>query len=247
MRLTEWEMAKLRKRMKKNAIWVPSLTMVRRELKNLGRGAGFRDAAKATAEAAGEPFVDETGDTDPTKIEVSGDEQATISAMLGPPTYTDQDEDADAELINRGMRLNEAKKLKRARLLEEQKEAAAQIAREQGVEEPILDEKPAAEGKKRKRESTPVGAELDATVETPDPITKPAPPPKKLKISLPAAPGPSAGSKIPLAPAGVSDSPKTSATRRAATPELSKRPSLVLKASKAVSEEPPIISLHLPR
>ncbi|KAM0719822.1 hypothetical protein Q7P37_003957 [Cladosporium fusiforme] len=239
MRLTEWEMAKLRKRMKKNAIWVPSLTMVRRELKNLGRGAGYRDSAKVAAEAAGEPFVDEPGDTDPTKVEVSGDEQATITAMLGNTTYTDQDEDADAELINRGMRLNEAKKLKRARMLEEQKEAAAQLAREQGTEAPELDVKSPSDAKKRKRESTPARTTLEATLETPDPLSKTGPPPKKLKISLPTAPASIAGSKIPLAPAGVSASPKASAARRAATPPVSKRPSLILKASKAVSEEPP--------
>lgn len=239
MRLTEWEMAKLRKRMKKNAIWVPSSTMVRRELKNLGRGAGYRDAAKAAADAAGEPFVDEPGDTDPTKVEVSGDEQATMNAMLGSTTYTDQDEDADAELINRGMRLNEAKKLKRAKMLEEQKEAAAQLAREQGVDVPAVETKSPTEGKKRKRETTPTGTTAEATVETPDPLSKAGPPPKKLKIALPPPSAPSAGSKVPLAPAGVSASPKSTAKRRAATPPLSKRPSLILKASKAVSEEPP--------
>lgn len=243
MRLTEWEMAKLRKRMKKNAIWVPSLTMVRRELKNLGRGAGYRDAAKADAEAGGEPFVDEPGDTDPTKVEVSGDEAATITAMLGNAIYTDQDEDADAELINRGMRLNEAKKLKRARMLEEQKEAAAQLAREQGTEMPDFDIKTPGDGKKRKRESTPAGgAALEAPLDSPDQLSKAAPPPKKLKIALPPTQtSTSTGSKVPLAPAGVSASPKasSSAARRAATPPVSKRPSLILKASKAVSEEPP--------
>lgn len=140
-------MAKLRKRMKKNAIWIPSSTMVRRELKNLGRGVNGREAAKAAAEAGGEPFVDDPGETDPTKVEISGDEQATMTAMLGNTTYTDQDEDADAELINRGMRLNEAKKLKRARMLEEQKEAAAQLAREQGNEAPSGESKAATDGK----------------------------------------------------------------------------------------------------
>lgn len=239
MRLTEWEMAKLRKRMKKNAIWVPSLTMVRRELKNLGRGVNGREAAKATAEAGGAPFVDDPGDSDPTKVEVSGDEQATMHAMLGTTTYTDQDEDADAELINRGMRLNEAKKLKRARMLEEQKEAAAQLAREQGTEAPPAEVKANADGKKRKRDSTPAGASLEAATDIPEPITKPGPPPKKLKISLPAAPGSNAGSKVPLAPAGPSAAPKASASRRAATPPVLKKPSLLLKASKAVSEEPP--------
>ena len=239
MRLTEWEMAKLRKRMKKNAIWVPSLTMVRRELKVLGRGVGGRDAAKAAAQAGGPPFIDETAESDPTKVEVSGDEQATITAMLGNQIYEDQDEDADAELINRGMRLNEAKKLKRVRMLEEQKEAAAQLAREQGTEVPADDAKALVEGKKRKREITPANASLDTSTETPDPLSKPGPAQKKLKIALPPAPGVNTGSKVPLAPAGPSASPKPSATRRAATPTFPKRPTLILKASKAVSEEPP--------
>jgi hypothetical protein len=131
LKLTEWEMAKLRKRMKKNAIWVPSSTMVRRELKALGRGVAGRDAAKAQAEAEGAEFVDENNEPDPTKIMVSGEESAQINALLGEQTYTGaEDDDADAELINRGMRLNEAKKLKRQRMLEEQAQAAAQIDRE---------------------------------------------------------------------------------------------------------------------
>ena len=245
MRLTEWEMAKLRKRMKKNAIWVPSLTMVRRELKALGRGVAGRDAAKTAAQAGGPPFVDETCESDPTKIEVTGDDQAIITAMLGNQIYEDQDEDADAELVNRGMRLNEAKKLKRVRMLEEQREAAAQLAREQGTEAPIEDAKAPVDGKKRKRESTPAVPALDPSTQTPDPLSKPGPAPKKLKIARPPAPVVSTGSQVPLAPEGPSDSPRqltlTQARRaaRAATPTLPKRPTLILKASKAVSEEPP--------
>lgn len=245
MRLTEWEMAKLRKRMKKNAIWVPSLTMVRRELKALGRGVAGRDAAKTAAQAGGPPFVDETCESDPTKIEVTGDDQAIITAMLGNQIYEDQDEDADAELVNRGMRLNEAKKLKRVRMLEEQREAAAQLAREQGTEAPIEDAKAPVDGKKRKRESTPAVPALDPSTQTPDPLSKPGPAPKKLKIAMPPAPVVSTASQVPLAPAGPSASPQqltlTQARRaaRAATPTLPRRPTLILKASKAVSEEPP--------
>jgi hypothetical protein len=245
MRLTEWEMAKLRKRMKKNAIWVPSLTMVRRELKALGRGVAGRDAAKTAAQAGGPPFVDETCESDPTKIEVTGDDQAIITAMLGNQIYEDQDEDADAELVNRGMRLNEAKKLKRVRMLEEQKEAAAQLAREQGTEAPVEDAKALVDGKKRKRESTPAVPALDPSTQTPDPLSKPGPAPKKLKIAMPPAPVVSTASQVPLAPAGPSASPQqltlTQARRaaRAATPTLPRRPTLILKASKAVSEEPP--------
>jgi len=48
-RLTEYELAKLRKRMKKNAIWVPSPAMRNRELKLLGRGQAAMDSAKGKA------------------------------------------------------------------------------------------------------------------------------------------------------------------------------------------------------
>lgn len=234
-KLTEFEMAKLRKRMKKNAIWVPSQTMVRRELKTLGRGAAGKEAARQNAQAGGAPFVDEHDQPDPTKVVLSGEETAQMNDMLGPQLY-DENEDADAELINRGMRLNEAKKLKRQRMLEEQA-LQAQMAREQGGEgAPASDPaKPAPETqKKRKREATPPKAQTgEKSEETPDPLSKPAPPLKKLKISVPDL----KGSKVPLAPAG--DSPKsTTASRRAATPPA-RKPIISLKATKAVSEEPP--------
>ncbi|KAK5152614.1 hypothetical protein LTS14_008148 [Recurvomyces mirabilis] len=234
MKLTEWEMAKLRKRMKKNAIWVPSQTMVRRELKNLGRGTSGKESAKQAAEDTGDRFQDEQMDNDPTKVIVTGEENAQMNAMLGPQMYAD-DEDADAELINRGMRLNEAKKLKRQRMLEEQA-LQAQIARETGVEN-VVDPQLATDGKKRKRDATPVTNGM-AMQETPDPLSKAGPAPKKLKLNPPAA---APGTKVPLAPAGTSSSPRTTAnrSRRAATPSELHKPTLVLKANKAVSEEPP--------
>ena len=58
MRLTEYEMAKLRKRMKKNAIWAPSDTMIRRELSDAGRGPDAYHRAKQDAEEKGEDFID---------------------------------------------------------------------------------------------------------------------------------------------------------------------------------------------
>lgn len=240
VKLTEWEMAKLRKRMKKNAIWVPSQTMVRRELKNLGRGSAGKEAARLEAEAGGPDFVDEHNETDPTKVVISGEETDQINAMLGPPqAYTD-DEDADAQLINRGMRLNEAKKLKRQRLLEEQA-LQAQLAREQGVEIPV-DSKVAIgspEGqKKRKREATPAVGAASMTGDMSLSETKPQL--KKIKISGPSA-NKETTSKVPLAPAGASSSlkPGSSRNRRAATPPAARRPTITLKVGKAVSEEPP--------
>lgn len=234
VKLTEWEMAKLRKRMKKNAIWIPSQTMVRRELKNLGRGIAGKEAARQRAGDGGEEFVDEHNELDPTKVLISGEESAQITAMLGPQAYVD-DEDADAELINRGMRLNEAKKLKRQRLLEEQA-LQAQLAREQGVELPPEKlSSPEADKKKRKRESTPA-AGTSNTTETEE---KARPILKKLKIAPPAPPSQTT-SKVPLAPAGASSSPKSSTrSRRAATPVEARKPTITIKVGKAVSEEPP--------
>lgn len=238
MKLTEWEMAKLRKRMKKNAIWVPSQTMVRRELRNLGRGKDGREDAKKRSEETGEPFVDEPNEDDPTRVLISGEESAQMTALFGTDNvYVDEGgEDADQELINRGMRLNEAKKLKRQRLLEEQA-LQAQLAREQGVEAPAGEAKVIIEskdGKKRKRDTTPATSVPIGLVETPDPLSKAGPAPKRLKI----APAPTIKT-IPLAPAGPSSSPKSSNRNRRADTPPTRKPTLILKPSKAVSEEPP--------
>ncbi|KUI65383.1 Inhibitor of growth protein 1 [Cytospora mali] len=56
LRLTQWELSKLRKRMKKNAAWVPSETMIHKELKTLGRGYEGWVSAKKKAEEEGRPF-----------------------------------------------------------------------------------------------------------------------------------------------------------------------------------------------
>jgi hypothetical protein len=59
MRLTEYEMAVLRKQMKKNAVWSPSLTMVNRELEKKLRTEADYEREKARCEAAGEELLDE--------------------------------------------------------------------------------------------------------------------------------------------------------------------------------------------
>lgn len=113
--LTEWEMAKLRKRMKKNAVWVPSSTRIRRELTEAGRGPENYRIQKARAEASGEEFIDEAHIA--TTIRVRPLAQGEISAgPLGPE---------ETRLTNKGTQLNEAKKLKRERLA---REAAAEAA-----------------------------------------------------------------------------------------------------------------------
>lgn len=107
MRLTEYEMAKLRKRMKKNAIWTPSETMIRRELADAGRGPDNYRSSKADAEQKGEDFldVDNIATSAPGKPLMPGEISADSLGL------------AETNLSNRGMKLNEAKKLKREAML----------------------------------------------------------------------------------------------------------------------------------
>ncbi|KAI9806281.1 MAG: hypothetical protein M1825_006396 [Sarcosagium campestre] len=117
LKLTPYEMAKLRKRMKKNAVWIPSETMVRRELADLGRGPERYRAARAKAAATGEEVVDAAGiATKPPGVRQILAEGEISAESLGMD---------DLQLSNRGMKLNEAKKLKKENL---QKELAAQAA-----------------------------------------------------------------------------------------------------------------------
>ncbi|CAA9963804.1 Chromatin modification protein [Pyrenophora teres f. maculata] len=62
-KLTEYEMAVLRKQMKKNAVWTPSQTMMIRELEKKHRTEADYEREKARCEAAGEPFLDEEPET----------------------------------------------------------------------------------------------------------------------------------------------------------------------------------------
>ena len=110
MRLTEWEMATLRKRMKKNAIWSPSETMIRRELAYSGRGPENYRAAKARADDGGEDFLD--------------DDDIANSAPRKPLGPGEISTDA-LSLSNKGMKLNEAKKVKREIVAREQAALAA--------------------------------------------------------------------------------------------------------------------------
>ena len=73
LKLTEYEMAVLRKQMKKNAIWCPSDTMIRRELSKKGRGQENYEKEKARCEATGETFLDE----DPAVPSIKQPEQTT--------------------------------------------------------------------------------------------------------------------------------------------------------------------------
>lgn len=115
MRLTEWEMAKLRKRMKKNAIWSPSETMIKRELADAGRGPDNYRSSKSKAEAAGEEFIDfdQIATAAPGKPLAPGEISADLLGL------------EETQLSNKGMKLNEAKKLKRELMAREQAALAA--------------------------------------------------------------------------------------------------------------------------
>jgi hypothetical protein len=110
LRLTDWEMTKLRKKMKKNAVWQPSEIMINRELARNGRGWECYRAAKAQAEATGEEFID-----------CDDIENTYVPGKLTRKTEATADTSAAEEIktSNRGMKLNEAKRLKRETLARE--------------------------------------------------------------------------------------------------------------------------------
>ncbi|KAL8714134.1 MAG: hypothetical protein Q9220_001862 [cf. Caloplaca sp. 1 TL-2023] len=119
MRLTEYEMARLRKRMKKNAIWSPSETMIRRELADAGRGPENYRSAKAKSDTTGEPFVDDD------KLASRPPGQPLQPGEISADSLAFE----ETSLSNRGMKLNEAKKMKREAMLKEQAAEAEQLAK----------------------------------------------------------------------------------------------------------------------
>ena len=119
LQLTAYELAKLRKRMKKNAVWSPSDTMIARELKQLGRGIEAYRAAKSRAEASGQPF------DQPVPPQLTGK-----TVMAEGAISVDALGSEDIQLSNRGMKLNEAKKLKKENQAKELAKLAAEEAEE---------------------------------------------------------------------------------------------------------------------
>ena len=105
LQLTAYELAKLRKRMKKNASWTPSETMIARELKLLGRNLDAFNTARKAAEEEGLAF---DGTLPKPTIESDGVARVSMGALT-----VDAARAAEVNhLSNRGMRLNEAKKQK---------------------------------------------------------------------------------------------------------------------------------------
>jgi hypothetical protein len=119
--LTKYELALLRKRMKKNAVWSPSDTMILRELKHLGRGKDGYLQAKSKAEATGERFDDKL----PATIYDASGRQVVAEGAINIDLLADADPGK-----NKGMKLNEAKKLKRENQAKELAKLAAEEAEE---------------------------------------------------------------------------------------------------------------------
>ncbi|KAM0436796.1 hypothetical protein ACHAPT_002507 [Fusarium lateritium] len=122
LQLTQYELAKLRKRMKKNATWTPSETMIARELKALGRGPDAYHEAKRKAEEEGKSF--EPPVPKPIVDNESGEKQLPAGAISADTLAAEE-----VPTSNRGMKLNEAKKLKREALAKLAAEEAEESAR----------------------------------------------------------------------------------------------------------------------
>ncbi|KAK3375312.1 hypothetical protein B0H63DRAFT_275680 [Podospora didyma] len=120
--LTPWELARLRKRMKKNVAWTPSDTMVARELNELGRGVEAFRAAKQKAEEEGKDFDGKM--PVPIKDPDTGEKHMPLGSL--PLDAMDSD---DKNFSNRGMKLNEAKKIKRELMAKQAADEAEESAR----------------------------------------------------------------------------------------------------------------------
>ena len=186
LRLTTYELAKLRKRMKKNAAWAPSDTMIARELKNLGRDIDSFNAAKKKAEEEGENF--EGAVPAPVKDSETGAESMPPGA-LSMDTIAAEGKHPN----NRQAKSKEAKTPKQDRLAKLAAEEAEESARKMAdyarsifnnnPQPPANDQstKAAAKAKpkKRKRDSAP-----EAEVEKPEGL-EPRPPFKRTKTETP--------------------------------------------------------------
>ncbi|KAF2816726.1 uncharacterized protein BDZ99DRAFT_483883 [Mytilinidion resinicola] len=260
-KLTEYEMALLRKQMKKNAIWSPSDTMIRRELQKKDRGLEAYEAAKKEAEETGVPLLDEE----------SADRSSNQGGPLAPGEISHDTWGAqDSQLVNRGMKLNEAKRLKRESLLREQalrdameiEDASRQIMvagtrmknlfpgqGENVTVTPLTEKKkePARSARKRKRDSTPPVSPDSAPVTTGPkrlriappvpPVLAPAPKTPQTPVAVPLAPAgppaPSVGSKATSKP------PSRKPTPALPSPTESKKPATAPAPAPAPPPPPP--------
>lgn len=110
----DWETATLRKNMKKNANWSPSDTMIARQLELAGRGYENYKIAAAKALAEGKPPLE----VPPQLLGITVNTPGALSIE-----YLKQKDKA----VNRGMKLNEAKKLKKESMAKQAAEEAASL------------------------------------------------------------------------------------------------------------------------
>ncbi|OCK75741.1 hypothetical protein K432DRAFT_307848 [Lepidopterella palustris CBS 459.81] len=224
-KLTEYEMAVLRKQMKKNAIWSPSDTMIRRELQKKGRGREAYERERARCDATGEPLLDEEA------VDRSNKKGTNLApGEISSETWAKE----DSQLVNRGMKLNEAKKLKKESLLREQamrdameiEDASRKVmeagnmmknlffnhgTRESVNVTPAREKKEATKSlKKRKRDPSPEALQIgtpETSLASQESVPKPTGP-KRIKITPPVppvlAPAPPTPQPILLAPAPAS-------------------------------------------
>lgn len=122
LQLTQHELARLRKRMKKNATWVPSETMILRELRELRRGPEHYQEAKKRMEEEGKSFHATL--PVPSVEDSSGSMQLPVGAISVESVVADE-----LPTSNKGMKLNEAKKLKREALAKMAAEDAEESAK----------------------------------------------------------------------------------------------------------------------
>ncbi|KAK3296069.1 uncharacterized protein B0H64DRAFT_322710 [Chaetomium fimeti] len=246
--LTPYELARLRKRMKKNAAWTPSDTMVARELNGLGRGVDAFRAAKQKAEEEGEVFEGKmpTPDVDPD----TGQTRMPAGALTLEALASDE-----KNLSNRGMKLNEAKKLKREMLAKMAAEEAEESARRfDAIARTLMSDpnqanaqdqsKTAAKAKaqrKRKRDSAP-----EAEIEKPEAVESQSQPQrpqlKRTKTETPVPPPllTPGGSQLPhetptQAPQRTSNAGMLHSTTPIPLPIHSQEPSITAKSTTPVA------------
>ena len=187
LQLTQYELAKLRKRMKKNATWTPSETMVARELKQLGRGPDEYREAKRKAEAEGKEFTAAV----PTLVTdgESGTQQLPAGAIS-----VEAFESEDVPMSNRGMKLNEAKKLKREALAKLAAEEAEESARKMAHAAKMFMGSPEREKAAGKRKRGGDDSEDDELADTDEAgrereeTTPPRPSAKRSRVETPVLP-----------------------------------------------------------
>ncbi|TAQ84228.1 hypothetical protein B7494_g7447 [Chlorociboria aeruginascens] len=222
LKLTPYELALLRKDMKKNAVWCPSTTMIHKKLHDVGRGPAPYVAAKKKAEEAGEPF------DFPVPPEMKDAVAAVEAGMVLDVSGS------SIKLTNRGMKMNEAKKLRKEthkdqanKLAKLAAEEAEQSARKMAAAAEAMkeifnkheEEKPPTKtpsrpaARKRKRESI-VENEFEKAVEKNDeaePARLSKPHSKRNKTETPVpAPQSTAGNSTPRATPGPAPDSATS-------------------------------------